>query len=57
MHVILITSLFGERSGNPGDLLPVADQAEADELVKAGFARHDPDAPAAESAPKRKGRA
>lgn len=57
MHVILITSLFGERSGNPGDRLPVADQAEADKLVKAGFARHDPDAPAAESAPKRKGRA
>ena len=39
MHVILTTSLFGERSGNAGDLLTVANQAEADELVQAGYAR------------------
>ncbi|QLL88426.1 hypothetical protein GWG10_09425 [Aeromonas caviae] len=52
MHVILTTSLFGERSGNAGDPLIVASQEEADELVRAGYARYaDPD-----QKPPRKGR-
>ena len=41
MHVILLTSLFGEKRGNVGDPLQVASQAEADELVALGIARHD----------------
>lgn len=41
MHVILLTSLFGEKRGSVGDRLAVASQAEADELVKAGIARPD----------------
>ncbi|WP_290435235.1 hypothetical protein [Aeromonas caviae] len=43
MHVILTTSIFGERSGNAGDPLTVANQAEADELVQAGIARYATD--------------
>ena len=43
MHVILTTSIFGERSGNAGDPLTVASQAEADELVHAGIARYATD--------------
>lgn len=41
MHVILLTSLFGEKRGNVGDRLTVGSQEEADELVKAGIARPD----------------
>ena len=41
MHVILLTSLFGEKRGNVGDKLPVASQEEANELVALGIARHD----------------
>ncbi|WP_171269725.1 hypothetical protein [Aeromonas media] len=44
MHVILLTSLFGEKRGNVGDKLPVASQEEADELVKIGIARYDTEA-------------
>lgn len=43
MHVILTTSLFGERSGNAGDPLIVVSQKEADELVQAGIARYATD--------------
>ncbi|BDS29252.1 MULTISPECIES: hypothetical protein [Aeromonas] len=49
MHVILTTSLFGERSGNAGDPLTVANQAEADELVQAGIARYATDGDAESS--------
>jgi len=41
MHVILLTSLFGEKRGNVGDKLPVASQEEADELISLGLARPD----------------
>lgn len=44
MHVILLTSLFGEKRGNVGDKLPVASQEEADELVRLGIARYDTEA-------------
>ena len=44
MHVILLTSLFGEKRGNVGDKLPVASQEEADELVRIGIARYDTEA-------------
>ncbi|WEE21034.1 hypothetical protein [Aeromonas caviae] len=43
MHVILTTSIFGERSGNAGDPLTVVSQKEADELVQAGIARYATD--------------
>lgn len=57
MHVILTTSLFGERSGNAGDLLTAANQAEADELVQAGYARYATDGNAdPDKKPPRKGR-
>jgi len=44
MHVILLTSLCGEKRGNVGDKLPVASQEEADELVRIGIARYDTEA-------------
>lgn len=44
MHVILLTSLCGEKRGNVGDELPVASQEEADELVRIGIARYDTEA-------------
>lgn len=44
MHVILLTSLFGEKRGNVGDKLPVASQEEADELISLGIARPDTEA-------------
>ena len=44
MHVILLTSLRGEKRGNVGDKLPVASQEEADELVRIGIARYDTEA-------------
>ncbi|WP_421350588.1 hypothetical protein [Aeromonas veronii] len=44
MHVILLTSLFGEKRGNVGDKLPVASQEEADELISKGIARPDTEA-------------
>lgn len=44
MHVILLTSLFGEKQGNVGDKLPVASQEEAAELVRLGIARYDTEA-------------
>jgi len=44
MHVILLTSLFGDKRGNVGDRLPVNSQEEADELVNAGIARPDTEA-------------
>jgi len=44
MHVILLTSLCGEKRGNIGDKLPVASQEEADELVRIGIARYDTEA-------------
>jgi hypothetical protein len=44
MHVILLTSLFGEKRGNVGDSLIVDSQGEADELVRLGIARYDTEA-------------
>ena len=44
MHVILLTSLFGEKRGNVGDSLSVDSQEEADELVRLGIARYDTEA-------------
>ena len=44
MHVILLTSLCGEKRGNVGDKLPAASQEEADELVRIGIARYDTEA-------------
>lgn len=51
MHVILTTSIFGERSGNAGDPLTVASQKEADELVQAGIARYATDGDASKKPP------
>lgn len=44
MHVILRSSIIGERSGRPGDHFEVVDQAEADDLVNAGIAHYAPSA-------------
>lgn len=44
MHVILRSSIIGERSGRPGERFEVVDQTEADDLVNAGIAHYAPSA-------------